>query len=301
MLWPVVVVATTLGFAAGFARGSLEASLALVPLAAGVLLFGLELALPERRGGGAWRDPQAWNDLAHNLVGQGGGNALGQALFVFGAAWLAGEVSRRFGANLWPAQWPWWAQVPLLVFVADGLDYARHRAEHRVRWLWPIHALHHDVDRLNVLKSGRGHFLDMVFRCLVCYAPLALVGVPRDVLLTYAAAVTVFGPIAHANVAVPVPAWLHRWLLTPQVHRIHHARPLHLSCSNYANVFPVWDRLCGTFEAPEAHAADGCEYGVEEGAQPADFWGQTLAPFAAWRRSTPERARISSTGPSHAS
>ena len=291
MTWPFIVIGTSAGFALGFELGFAEVSLALVPLLAFVLLFALEFGLPERSGAGSWRDPQAWNDITHNIVGQGGGNALGQASFVFGSALLAGEISARWGGNLWPAEWPFWLQVPLLIFLADGLDYLRHRLEHSVAWLWPIHALHHDIDRLNIIKSGRGHVLDMLFRNLVCYAPLALVGVPREVLLTYAAAVTVFGPVAHANVSVWVPRFLHRWVLTPQVHRIHHARALALSCSNYANVFPIWDILFGTFEHPEAHPS--FDYGIEDGHQPADFAGQVLDPFAQWRRTTDAtRARV---------
>jgi sterol desaturase/sphingolipid hydroxylase (fatty acid hydroxylase superfamily) len=281
-LWPVFVVGTTLGFAASFAWGFSEIGLALVPVVGIVLLFGFEWLLPDRRGKGAWRDPQAWNDVVHGVVGQGGGNALGQAVFVFAAAWLAGEIGERWGLRLWPAQWPGWVQVPLLIVVADGLDYWRHRLEHQLAWLWPIHALHHDIDRMNVLKSSRGHFLDMLFRNFVCYAPLALAGVPREVLLTYAAAITVFGPIAHANVSLRVPRCLHRLVLTPQVHRIHHARSSSLSCSNYANVFPLWDRLFGTFEHPDEHPR--LDYGVEGERLPDDLIGQTWAPFATWRR-----------------
>jgi sterol desaturase/sphingolipid hydroxylase (fatty acid hydroxylase superfamily) len=246
--WPLIVVGTALVFSVSFGRGYTEMSLFLVPMLAILLLLLLERVLPERRGADSLRDPQFWNDATHGVFGQGGGNALGQAVFVFAAALLASEISERWGRNLWPSRWSLWIQVPLLVFVADGLDYWRHRWMHTASWFWPVHALHHEVDRLNVLKSSRGHALDMLSRNLLCFAPLAMIGVPRDVMLAYAAAVTVFGPIAHANVAVEVPAFLHRCVLTPQVHRIHHARERVLSCSNYANVFPLWDILFGTFE-----------------------------------------------------
>lgn len=276
-LWPLLVLTSALAFAFCFERGWIEASLALVPAAAFVLLFGLEFAVPDRRGEGAWRDPQAWNDLLHNAVGQGFGNALGQAVFVAGAALLAAEIGERWGGSTWPAHWPLGAQALAGVFVADGLDYARHRLMHGVSWLWPAHALHHSVDRLNVLKSGRGHILDMLLRSLLVYAPLALLGAPRTVLLAYAAAVVVFGPIAHANVRVQLPGFLHRLVLTPQVHRIHHARPLALSRCNYANVFPFWDLIGGTFAAPERQ--EPFAYGIEGDTMPADFVGQALEPF----------------------
>lgn len=292
-LWPAFVAGTVFGFLWAFERGHVEAGLALVPLVAIALLLGVELVLPDRRGEGSLHDDQLWNDAFHSVAGQFGGNAVGQIAFVFSAAWIAGAIGERWGGSLWPAQWSLWVQVPLLVLLADGLDYWRHRLMHEVAWLWPVHQLHHDGERLNVLKSGRGHFLDMLLRSLLCYAPLALAGVPRDVMLAYAAAVTVFGPVAHANLSLRVPSFLHRLVLTPQVHRIHHARPLDLSCSNYANVFPLWDGLFGSFEHPERHA--GFAYGIEGDAPRRDVGGQLLAPFAAWRamwrRARPVRPR----------
>lgn len=282
ILWPALVIGTSAGFFAGFSFDFAEPTLALVPAVAIGVLFLLEFWLPDRPGRQAGHDPQLWNDLGHSLLGQGLGNTAGQLVFVVGAATAASAISARWGGNIWPVDWPLWVQVPLAIALLDGLDYGRHRLQHNVQWLWPIHALHHDVDRMNVMKSGRGHALDMLFRNLVVYAPLALLGAPSVVMYAYAAAVTVFGPVAHANVSLPVPRALHRLIMTPQVHRIHHAKPLDLSCSNYANVFPFWDILFGSYEHPDAHPS--FEYGVESGAQPQSFLGQITEPFTFWRR-----------------
>jgi sterol desaturase/sphingolipid hydroxylase (fatty acid hydroxylase superfamily) len=65
--------------------------------------------------------------------------------------------------------------------------------------------------------------------------------------------------------------------MTPQVHRIHHARPLALSCSNYANVFPLWDVLFGTFTPPADPPRFA--YGIEPDPHPRDFSAQLLWPF----------------------
>ena len=113
-------------------------------------------------------------------------------------------------------------------------------------------------------------------------------------MLTHAAAVSVFGPIGHANISIWVPSFLHRWVMTPQVHHIHHARSHKLSCSNYANAFPIWDILFGTFEHPDSQ--EHFEYGIEQDTIPSDVIGQTLAPFAEWR-SQWTRRRIRRSGP----
>jgi ornithine lipid hydroxylase len=215
------------------------------------------------------------------VVGQGFGNQLGAAIVVGMMALPFGWAGSRFGFAVWPTHWPLALQVLLGVFLADGLDYARHRAEHRFGWLWRAHALHHSVDRMHVLKSGRGHFLDMVLRHVTVFLPLAAVGTPTAILLAYPAAVSVLGPIGHSNVDVRLPAFLHRVVMTPQVHRIHHARELQLALANYANVFPLWDVLFGTFQDPTRVRA--VDFGIEDDTMPASLWGQIAAPFA-WQR-----------------
>lgn len=285
--WPVVVVLSAAGFALGFATGRIPLVLAVVPVVAWVGIIALEAWIPTIAQGSTWRDPQARHDVFHTVVGQGFGNQLGAVLVATAMALPLGWAGGRFGVALWPTHWPLTAQVLVGIFVADGLEYARHRAEHTWSWLWPVHALHHSVDRMHVLKSGRGHFLDMVLRHVVVFLPLAAIGAPTDILLAYVAAVTVLGPIGHSNVEVRIPAVLHRVFMTPQVHRIHHARSRELAFSNYANVFPVWDVLFGTFRDPTRVVPDG--FGIEGDDMPASLWGQLAAPFA-WRRLTMRRS-----------
>jgi len=306
-VWPIFVSAVALSYAACFARGEGMLALAGVPAAFSLLLVVLERLLPDRPDPPLWRDPQLANDVGHTALGQGLAIPLGDAVTV-AAALLAAKLAGPSPFALWPLHWPLPLQVLLLVLAADGLEYARHRALHTVPCLWRVHVLHHAVDRLHVAKASRTHLFDMLLRSAAVYAPLVILGVPAEVLVWYAAAVTVFGPIAHANVAVRLPAWLHRVVLTPQVHRLHHARPLALSRSNFANVFPLWDLLFGTFSAPADHPR--VEYGIEPDAHPRSFGAQLLFPLrsspaaaASPRRtprpssSSPWRGRPPRTGP----
>jgi sterol desaturase/sphingolipid hydroxylase (fatty acid hydroxylase superfamily) len=289
-VWPAFVAAVTGAFVWAFGSDLRDVAVLAVPAAFLLALLGLEAWLPARPGPPTWRDPQIANDAGHALVGQALALPLGELLFLGAAAGIAAEVAAR-GASPWPAHWPFAAQALLAVFLADGLDAARHRLLHGVGWLWPVHALHHAVDRLHVGKASRTHLLDMLGRSLGTYAPLVALGVPADVLLWYPAAVTILGPIAHANLDVRLPRWAHFVVLTPQLHRIHHARAVELSCSNYANVFPLWDMLSGTFIHPDAHPAP--EVGVEPDPMPRGFAAQLLAPvrWRAWLRAQGAPAR----------
>jgi sterol desaturase/sphingolipid hydroxylase (fatty acid hydroxylase superfamily) len=276
-LWLGFVAFSIAAFGFGFSNGWGALTLFAVPAAQVSILLVLERLLPARREG----RPRFWQDLGHNLVSNGVGTVLGDAYLLAGAAWCAALLSDSLGSGIWPSGGSLPVQVLAVVIAADGLEYARHRLAHTSPWLWPVHALHHTIDRLDVMKSGRGHAFDLLTRYAAVFVPLVLCGVPGELILAYPAAVTVFGPIAHANVDVPVADFFHRLVVTPQVHHLHHARSLELAQSNYSNVTPLWDLLFGTFADPRRHPSPA--YGVEGGPDPQRFLGQLWLPFELWR------------------
>jgi sterol desaturase/sphingolipid hydroxylase (fatty acid hydroxylase superfamily) len=275
-LWPLFVGVSALAFGIGFARGVAAEVVLILPAVQVVVLFGLELWLPADRDGSALRNPQLGNDLAHNLLGNALGGPLSEAVVLALAALLAAPLSALAGGVLWPTSLPFAAQALLVIVFADGLDTLRHRYEHHSAWLWPIHAVHHN-GALQVMKSGRNHFVDLVLRGICVFAPLSLLGAPAEALLAYPAAVAALGPIAHANVALRTPRWLHGVLMTPAVHHVHHARAIEIALHNYANVFPLWDRLFGSFLDPSTTPRPAT--GLDEDPNPPGFWGQVLAPL----------------------
>jgi ornithine lipid hydroxylase len=251
----------------------------LAATAISVVLFVLELVWPlvvEERVVG---DPEVASDIGHTMLANGIAQATDAAMLAAGAI-VAGRLGATWGVHLWPVGWPFVVQVLALVAVADGLVYWQHRLEHRVPWLWRIHALHHDVERLHVLKSGRNTFVDMALRSLVVYGPLAAIGAPADVIVWHPLVLLVLGPIGHANLALPVPDVVHRLVVTPQGHRVHHAKDQRLADGNFAVVTPLWDVLFGTFIDPAGMAPP--PVGVDD-PLPGGFVRQALSPLV-WGR-----------------
>jgi sterol desaturase/sphingolipid hydroxylase (fatty acid hydroxylase superfamily) len=171
-------------------------------------------------------------------------------------------------------------QVLLGVVVADGLDYWKHRALH-TEWGWRFHGLHHGITRLHALRAARSHFAEVVMRFAVVYVPLVAVGAPREVLFWHAALIGTLGVVGHSNVGLWVPSPLHRILMTPHVHRLHHSNERRVADTNFANILPLWDVLFGTFSHPDEHVLRGV--GVVGDETPPSFLGQVLAPFAPHR------------------
>jgi sterol desaturase/sphingolipid hydroxylase (fatty acid hydroxylase superfamily) len=250
-----------------------------------MVLVPLERAFPLVEDERVEGDPELGHDIGHTLLSSGIAQASDAAMLAAGAL-VAARLGRAWDVHVWPVGWPFAVQAVVFVVLADGLEYWRHRLEHRTPWLWRFHALHHDVERLHVIKSARNTFADLVLRSVVVYGPLATLGAPAEVMGWHPLVLLALGPISHANLALPIPPAVHRLLVTPPGHRIHHARDRACSDANFAVVTPLWDLLFGTFRDPGA--SPPLRVGIDE-RLPSSFVRQALSPFW-WPRPAGEGA-----------
>lgn len=275
--WPIVVTAAIVLTALGVARGHAPGTVLFVTtLATLAVTMAAEQLVPHRAEWNPLTDRQSLNDVGHGVLQSQVGDRLGEILLLtLGTAGAAG-VARLLSHPAWPTAWPLGAQVLLGVVAADGLDYWKHRALHTEAG-WRLHALHHGITRLHALKSARSHVCEVVLRFLMVYVPLLALGAPREVVFWHAALIGTLGVVGHSNVCLHLPSVVHRLLMTPHVHRLHHAEERSVADSNFANVLPVWDMVFGTYADPGDHVVGGV--GVVGDAVPRGFAGQVLYPF----------------------
>lgn len=175
-------------------------------------------------------------------------------------------------------RWFGWAS-PLVAFL--GLDlfcYLWHRANHRVRWLWRFHRVHHADSAMDVTTAGRFHVGELGMAALVRLPLLYGLGVSTSLLLTYETTLLAVSMFHHANVRLgPWDAVLQTLLVTPGMHSIHHSRdPGHFD-RNFSSVLSIWDRLFGTFHTTTAAIEHGLD-GIHE-AQAICVRSMLSAPF----------------------
>lgn len=207
---------------------------------------------------------------------------LGYGLAVGACAALGYWLNSHVREPLWPSSWPLGLQIALAVLVSEGVSYWQHRLVHRVRWLWPFHALHHSGERLNLIRAGRFHFVDIGPAAFMALAPLVVLGAP-DSMLTWVAAISgALGVLEHANIRMRTPAWVGWVVCTPALHRHHHSRLPSENNRNFGTLVMLFDVLFGTYASPQA--AGPSAVGVEDDPAPAGFWNQVFSPF---RRTPP--------------
>lgn len=282
-LWPVLVGGQLLALYVILQEHPAQAQNAMgVTALASLLIFtGLEVWLPFRADWRVRGDRAVGGDVVHLLVASNLGYGLGEWLIPLVGVIALGQVSVTPLVSVWPTSWPYWLQIALLVFCADGLEYWLHRLTHTVPWLWPLHILHHTPERLHVIKSGRHHFTYLLVRQLTVFAPFLLLGAPASVVLWYPICIFVVGFPAHANVALQLPRFLYPLVTTPDVHRLHHSLDVTQGNSNYAIVFPIWDMLFGTFCDPATAKLE--QVGLGWNPVPKRIVAELAAPFL-WPR-----------------
>lgn len=193
---------------------------------------------------------------------------------------------------------PWLAGQPLLalaayVVILDLADYAYHRLQHRLGWLWALHATHHSQRQLTFWADDRNHLLDSVLLQAWRAGVALLIGVPGAAF----AAATFLGrfveQLSHANVRLGFGRLGERLLVGPRYHRAHHAIGVGhegpAGGSNFAALFPVWDLLFRTAHFPAGVLPTGIRDQLEGADYGRGFLDQQVAGVRRlWRAIVPE-------------
>jgi lathosterol oxidase len=180
-------------------------------------------------------------------------------------------------ATLTLGRLPLWAQLPLVLVVADLAFYWIHRAAHRFPCLWRLHRLHHSSERLDWLASERLHLTEVIIVRSLVLVPLTVLGFSQTAVLAYVTFASFHAVFIHANFR-PSLRWLEPVLMTPRLHHLHHATDADAIDKNFAVHLPLLDRLFGTLFAPAGRWPT--RTGVVGFRAPDGYWGQQASVFA---------------------
>lgn len=163
----------------------------------------------------------------------------------------------------------WLPNLHIIVFTLMGIAlldllgaYLPHYLQHRIRFIWKFHLIHHTDTWVDTTTANRHHPGESVIRFLFTLIGVIIVGAPMWLVFLYQSLSVVFSQFNHAN--IPLPKWFDKWLsyviVSPDMHKTHHHYKLPYTDSNYGNIFSVWDRLFGTFMSIER---DKIIYGID--------------------------------------
>jgi sterol desaturase/sphingolipid hydroxylase (fatty acid hydroxylase superfamily) len=137
----------------------------------------------------------------------------------------------------------------LAVIALDLAIYLQHVMFHAVPLLWRLHRVHHaDLD-FDVTTGTRFHPIEMLLSMAIKAAAIFVIGAPVVAVLIFEIVLNLTSMFNHSNIRIPgtVDAALRLFLVTPDMHRIHHSVYGDETNRNFGFNLSWWDRIFGTY------------------------------------------------------
>ncbi|NIR60261.1 MAG: sterol desaturase family protein [Gammaproteobacteria bacterium] len=190
-------------------------------------------------------------------------------------------------------QWsvPYALAVIASVVALDLIVYLQHVMFHAVPALWRLHRVHHaDLD-FDVTTGLRFHPIEIVLSMLLKLGAVAALGAPALGVLIFEILLNATAIFNHANLRLPqgVDRVLRWFVVTPDMHRVHHSVAGDETNSNFGFNLPWWDRLFGTYRDRPREGHAGMTIGIHQIRDPrAAQWLDGILIGIPFRGGTPE-------------
>jgi sterol desaturase/sphingolipid hydroxylase (fatty acid hydroxylase superfamily) len=244
----------------------------------GLILFGVLESRFELREAGASRKRRWPVNFALTVLN----------ILVLGAipvtALVAAEWAEEGGHGWLNQREHSFALLLIVGFLARSLtSWAVHWAMHNVPVLWRVHRVHHTDTHMDISTAVRMHPIEFVLTAPVVVAVVAGLGLPPEVVILYELFDTGMAIFTHANIRLPnaVERVLRLFVVTPNLHRIHHSTLVPETNSNYGATLSVWDRAFGTYRQKDEAGLRVQRLGLEEtqDARASSFFYLATLPF----------------------
>ncbi|MEN8742988.1 MAG: sterol desaturase family protein [Phaeobacter gallaeciensis] len=169
---------------------------------------------------------------------------------------------------------PGWVAFTGSILLLDLAIYLQHVMFHAVPGLWRLHRMHHaDLD-FDATTGLRFHPVEILASMAIKLTVVGALGAPAVAVLLFEVILNATSIFNHSNIKLPagIDRALRLFLVTPDMHRVHHSTDLRETNSNYGFSVPWWDRLLGTYIAQPARGHEGMEIGIEQFRTRRDLW-----------------------------
>lgn len=137
----------------------------------------------------------------------------------------------------------------LAVMAADFSYYWMHRIEHKVRFLWAIHSVHHSSKEFDLTTGLRLAWVEGLFEWAF-FVPMVLLGFDVVQVTMGIIVVVAYQTWIHTE-HIGKLGYLDKIINTPSVHRVHHGSNVKYIDKNFGGILMLWDKLFGTYQAEE--------------------------------------------------
>ena len=179
-------------------------------------------------------------------------------------------ANRGWGVFNYFSEVPVWFAIIASVVILDFAIYLQHVMFHAVPALWRLHRMHHaDLD-FDVTTGARFHPIEILLSMLIKFAVIAVIGAPVAAVIIFEVLLNATSMFNHGNLRLPLAfdRVLRLFVVTPDMHRVHHSIEDHETNSNFGFNLPWWDRLFGTYKPQPAAGHEAMTIGIRDFREP---------------------------------
>ena len=171
--------------------------------------------------------------------------------------------TQGFGLLNW-LDLPAWLAVIVTIIALDLVVYAQHVMFHKVPLFWRFHLMHHTDLDFDVTTGFRFHPIEILISMVIKFAAVAVIGAPAIAIVIFEIVLNATSMFNHGNVQLPrvIDRYLRWFVVTPDMHRVHHSVTRYETDSNFGFNLPIWDRLFGTYRDQPEHGHSGMSIGL---------------------------------------
>ncbi|MEL7229417.1 MAG: sterol desaturase family protein [Pseudomonadota bacterium] len=178
---------------------------------------------------------------------------------------------------------PLWLAVIVSIVLLDFAVWFSHLASHKVPLFWRFHRMHHSDRDIDVTTAIRFHPIEIIVSMAWKAAVVVALGAPAVAVILFEIILNGMAMFNHSNLKLPL--WLDRilrlFVVTPDMHRVHHSIVHNETDSNYGFNFAWWDRMFATYVDQPRDGHDGMTIGLSEwqDERPAKLGWSLALPF----------------------
>jgi len=139
--------------------------------------------------------------------------------------------------------------IVLTIIIFDLLIYFQHVMSHKFKWFWTFHVVHHSDPDLDVSSALRFHPIEIIISMFYKFLLIFILGPDPSGIIIFEIILNSMAMFNHSNLLIPkkIEKFLRYFIVTPQMHLIHHSRNRSESDTNYGFNISLWDRIFSTY------------------------------------------------------
>ena len=194
-------------------------------------------------------------------------------VFPVTAVYMASLNESNSGGVLIQSGLPYWLGILIGVMLLDFIIYLQHAMFHAFPVFWRLHMMHHTDLDFDTTTGIRFHPLEIFLSMGIKIAAVFVLGIAPLAVVLFEILLNSTSLFNHGNVRLSQPVYrvLRLFVVTPEMHRVHHSVIIRETNSNFGFNLPWWDRLFGTYRSVPSAGHEGMTIGLSHFRNPGEL------------------------------